>query len=272
MASLLAIPEGEEPESEAPWRDAARVLLADLQQDQPFLASCSRILLCDWPAALTQWIGAQPTLRADQLALNLRAAGVDLRASGLLSLTPGGTPTLWWVLRNPHTGQREFWLLAQVGGHFSARVVAAVAQDQPRVTLHYTGGGPDVYAVDDGRRSTLFQVRIDAASGLLVPGYGSVDRTDPEPDLVRDAQLETWRAALFAGQEPGVIREGLRDLRAELDCPEQLICATVDYWIGLTSELLGDEQSAVEAYGRVWDEAPEDLRVVWIRLKLDTTP
>ncbi len=268
LENLLAIPEGEEPKTEAPWREAARTLLDALRNDQPFLKICGQIAVCDWSAALTQWVGEQSTLRPDQLDANLKAAGVDLRASGPLALPPADAFTSWWVVRNPHTGQREFWIVAQIGDHFAARQAATLERDSAQVTVNRSGNAPDVYAVSDGQTSTLFQIRLDPVSGLLVTLYRSLDPLDPEPDRVRAAQLDVWSAALFAGQDPDVIREGLRALRAPLSCSTKDYCLPIDYAIGLASELLGDEQAAVEAYARAWEEEPDSLYAIWIRLKL----
>lgn len=80
------------------------------------------------------------------------------------------------------------------------------------------------------------------------------------------------RDALLAGRDVGQIHGALAALRSELNCSKGPACANLDYWMGVSSELMGDERAAIESYVSAWSEAPDGLEAVWIRLKLEPLP
>lgn len=274
LEDLMSLPASQQSEVDATWRTAAHDLQEGLSHSEAFLTICGRIKLCDWQAALSQWVSDQTALTGDELAVGLRVAGVDVRASGLLRRSFGQPDITWWVVRSPQTTQRELWLVTQRGGQWIARRVATVAVDRPLLVFSLDAVAGDLYMVDGDEGQLLFSPRTDTPTGLLV-----VERALHEPndaaetsDSPFDLDIRTVRDALLTGRDPAQVREALAAIRAQMTCPGVPSCATLDYWMGVASELVGDERGATESYVTAWSEAPDKLQAIWIRLKVEPVP
>ncbi len=95
-----------------------------------------------------------------------------------------------------------------------------------------------------------------------------------EGDYLRDylveKPLDDLINQLMTGSNPAQIRSQLIQLSqsTSFDCKGAYRCDQVQYLLGLTSELLGDEQAALDAYLQLWEEYPDSFYTVMVRSKL----
>lgn len=275
LEELLEQPVSVSPEVELPWRDGAQTLLESIAGGQPFDEVCQRMALCDRNALLAERVAAMPVVQAPQLAASLSAAGFDVRGFGQLSGSATGQPVWWLVVRDALTGQRAFWLVAIATDRLVANAVSMVLVDQPSVTVYSDVAGQTRLTIDASEGPILVELHVAQpgapwvfVSSARTSTASSTDRATAEMDFV----LDRLTRDLLAGEAPGPIRDILQGLRNNLSCPTNPMCVRTDYLLGLSSDLLGEEAAAVEAYLRAWRAAPDSPTALWIRMRLRQYP
>jgi hypothetical protein len=82
--------------------------------------------------------------------------------------------------------------------------------------------------------------------------------------------LDSAVRSLFSGAPPGQVQDQLLDLEnyPGLICRNTWSCDPFYYFLGLSSELAGDERTAVEAYHQLWLDYSTSPYTTMARLKL----
>lgn len=79
------------------------------------------------------------------------------------------------------------------------------------------------------------------------------------------------KATLFSGGDPN---EVIVQLRSALSSPDFWCygeyCAQIYYLLGLSYEIIGDEDNAVEIYWRLWNDYPDSSQAIIVQYKLET--
>jgi len=78
---------------------------------------------------------------------------------------------------------------------------------------------------------------------------------------------------LFSGADPATIRQALLAVQksGDFNCKKP-DCAEFAYLFGLTYELTGDAQKAVDAYLELWRKYPDGPYTLMARAKLELVP
>jgi hypothetical protein len=118
--------------------------------------------------------------------------------------------------------------------------------------------------------------KIGLSEQPYVLAHDLIQTHDPflEADYLRsylvEKPLDDLINRLMNGDDPAQIRHLLMQLNeSELfDCEAANRCDQVQYLLGLTNELLGDEQGALNAYLELWKEYPDSFYTIMARAKL----
>jgi hypothetical protein len=88
-----------------------------------------------------------------------------------------------------------------------------------------------------------------------------------------EESLDSIINQLMSGSNPAQIRDLLIQLNqsASFDCKAANRCNQIQYLLGLTNELMGDEQAALNAYLQLWKEYPASFYTTMARSKLVLT-
>jgi hypothetical protein len=121
--------------------------------------------------------------------------------------------------------------------------------------------------------------RIGFSGQPYVLTHESIENFDPlvEDDYAKrrlvEESLDRTINQLMSGNNPAQIRDVLIQLSQleSFDCKEAYRCDQFQYLFGLTNELMGDEQAAIDAYLRLWNDYPDSLYTIMARAKLILT-
>jgi hypothetical protein len=199
--------------------------------------------VCDW-AILNHQIGAIPNEQYEQLPLLLAEWGLTVETSGEIDINKDGVQEFWFTLAEP-TERSTFykiWFIARSASHLKLLAVDTLSEPNPTFVIRPL----DV---------PLFELRLEERTFLF--GYNG--RTQ-EPYLANPdwtfATYPVWEEQygavieqLLAGADPAGV---LAQLLAAAENPAFENSHEYEYFLGLTYELLGEEDKAVEAYFKAW--------------------
>ncbi|MGB8984627.1 MAG: tetratricopeptide repeat protein [Anaerolineales bacterium] len=260
--------------SDPRWSKAAQIFLDDYHEESDYYEVCSRVIKCDMRGALQQLIAEikpDSFLQAPEI---LRASGILIKSSGFMNFDGGDDIEQWVVVQHPNRSKREFWILVRGSDKTYGFFVAEISTNKPELKEFQ---GSSIYALMTSNGENLFSLEKTGFAGQpYIMTHDVIQDTDPfmEADYLKgylvEKPLDDLIGQLMNGGDPAQIRDSLVQLNQSVsfDCKGTDRCDQVQYLLGLTGELLGDEQAALDAYLQLWKEYPESFYTVMVRSKL----
>lgn len=259
------------------WAYYSQLFLDNLQAKDSYYSICSKVVECSMHGALQQIIGAiQPSsfLSIPQI---LKDSTIPIKSNGYVNFDSSGNIEQWLVVQHPNRSNREFWILVQAPKKIYAEFVADIPANQPKLK-EFRGSNNYVLTTSDGE--SLFSLENLTFSGQpYVVTHSLVESNHPILDndyLQRywvEIPLDDLTNELFTGADPASVLQKLQQLAKSttFDCKKSNVCDQVDYLLGLTNELLGNNQVASEVYVQLWKDYPDSLYAIMARSKLENS-
>lgn len=260
--------------SSSEWAKASQLFLDHYQDASDYYEVCSQVVPCDMRSALEQLISEiEPDafLEAESF---LASSGISIESTGFANFDAEGDIEQWFVVQLPRTSNREFWIVVKAAESTHGLFVAEISTNNPELK-EFRGSSPYGLMTVDGEE--LFSLEKIALSGQpYVLAHDLIQSNDPllEADYLRsylvEKPLDELINRLMNGDDPAHIRDLLVQLNQSesFDCAAANRCDQVQYLLGLTNELLGDEQTAVGNYLQLWKEYPNSFYTIMGRAKL----
>ncbi len=252
------------------WVAPARDFRAGLPSPGGIYRSCVEASLnfCDPRLALQNLVDSIPGDTPYDVFYYLTGAGVSVRYTDVFDFEGDGIPERYFTFRHTPDQKLEFWLIAGKENGFAALFVDTVDQVNPTLTLYTTRQGVPIVWLGKQQSFTLnrFPATDEVYITLYPPSYFYEDYT-------MDA-AKSGMEALLSGAAPLPVRDALLELRRSENfaCLNDNNCAYFYYTLGLASELIPDEQGAIESYLYNWNEYPYTVFTAMSRLKLAYKP
>ena len=251
------------------WIAPSQDILGTYQKPTDIYQACVRSEFCLPTYAIQYMVDHLPT-EADALQY-LWHVGVKTNSSGFFDFDGDGEAERWFTVRHRPREKLEFWILAKYHGGVEALKVATTITLKP--TLDYL---EEAYIDDEGlalQPAVLLDGEVAFSMRRLPdsqkPYLVSVPLREEYPSRFL-VPLKSYQKALFNGVSPEIIQQKLLDLQEfpGLLCKATWSCDAYYYFLGLASELAGDQRAAVEAYHRLWSDYSRSPYTIMGRLKL----
>jgi hypothetical protein len=159
----------------------------------------------------------------------------------------------------------EFWILVPAKDHIEALFVSEVESDRPQLELYDPEAVPPVVIVDGMLAFTLQRLPGDQQPYLTWPELPQF-----YPNRFNQA-VQQAMDDLFSGKDPADVQAALIQLQVSpgLLCEALWSCDQYFYILGLASELAGDQETAIDAYLRLWWDYSKSPYTSLARLKLE---
>jgi len=260
--------------SSSEWAKASQLFLDHYGQASDYYEVCSQVVPCDMRSALEQLISEIEPAAFLEARSFLAASGISIKSNGFVNFDAEGDIEQWLVLQHPNTANREFWILVKGAESTYGLFVAEISTNNPELK-EFRGSSPYGLMTVDGEE--LFSLeKIDLSGQPYVLAHDLIQSTDHllEADYLRsylvEKPLDELINRLMNGDDPAHIRDLLVQLNQSesFDCAAANRCDQVQYLLGLTNELLRDEQAALNTYLQLWKEYPDSLYTTMARAKL----
>lgn len=245
------------------WVALAQKFLELYQTPADLYLACAAVPLCDTHAAIQQ-LTSQIEPAAYPLALErLQAFGVPVFESDYFDFEQDGQAEQWFTTRPNAQARIELWLLTRASGPIKAVFIGEIDSRQPQFALLPRGG----FQIE-GRN---FSVERSSVTGEIF--VNEVPKVLEQSINLAAQTIAQAQKDLFSGANPALITTILLKAQQskDFDC-KILDCAHFQYLLGLTYELAKDENRAVEAYLKLWQDYPENPYTIMARSKLETSP
>jgi hypothetical protein len=200
--------------------------------------------------------------------------GVPIKDSGSYDFNDDGWLEQWLVIQHPARAAREFWIIFHSTDKLSALYISDV-NSVPHDFKFFQVGEKKQFVLNTPNGMQLFSLSKLGFTGQETVMLSTLDQMDAESIkyLERDKfgqAVFTAGDALFHGADPNLIHEMLSSLPAlnGKDCKTPGFCDQFTYLLGLTSEMPGDEQAAINFYLQVWKTYPDSWYGLMARAKL----
>ncbi|MBN1149542.1 MAG: hypothetical protein JXA78_19935, partial [Anaerolineales bacterium] len=252
------------------WITPARAFLAAYQAPEDIYQACVQSAYCDPAQAIAYLVDHLPPGEKDALHY-LWARGLNSNSSGYFDFDGDEDAERWFTARHRTREKPQFWILSAYEGGLRALYVADVDSIPP--TLDHLEAA---YVADeslglmpvsflDGALAFSMQRLPDTQAPYLV----SVTLRAEYPNRFFEG-LDSAVKSLFSSTPPALVQKQLENLQDNpgLLCRTNWQCDSYYYFLGLASELAGDERAAVEAYHRLWLDYSKSPYALMGRLKL----
>jgi hypothetical protein len=251
------------------WIQPAQEFLAAYQLPEDVYRACQAAPQCN-PADAIQYLVslAGP---GDDVWQALQRAGIKQNASGYFDFDGDEQKERWFTTRYRERQSPEFWILVQTEAGYQAINVGVVETIPPEIEYL-----EDAYIADDGLTSlpavflenklAFYMQRLpDTQEAYLT--LAPLRKEYPSKFFI---PLQAAVNALLDGANPKTIQKQLEDLEdyPGLMCQAYWTCDEYFYYLGLASELAGDEEAAIKAYHRLWLDYSRSPYTTMARLKL----
>ncbi len=251
------------------WIEPAHDFLMAYQSQADVYRACQAAPLCDPVYALDYLVEHLP--EGQDAFEYLKQAGVNPNSSGYFDFDADGETERWFTTRHHPRDRSEFWILARYRDGVKALRVGNVDAVPP--SIEYLDAA---YIADDGLTllPAVFLEGTLAFNMQRLPGtqapYLKAAPLRKEYPSKFFIPLENAQQRLFAGASPEAVKNELINLARfpGLLCKPTWTCDSYYYLLGLSSELAGDEQTAVKAYHRLWLDYSLSPYTAMARLKL----
>lgn len=239
------------PESQ--WVEPAETFLSIFHSPQDVYKACRATnLSCDLQLAVERVASTLSLSMFEDAIEQLVGLGVPVVANGRFDFDNDGTPEHWFIVQHQPGDDYELWVLAASDEHLKAIFVDTVANLNPTLLLQTTGDptATDTFQFTIGNDEIYnFIRRLSDREPYVTKQYTYEPYVyQPPPE---EAALDNAIENLLAGTNPHDVLTEMQDLTAFPDFePDNRYY----YYLGLTYELLGDEDAAVNAYLQAWQD------------------
>lgn len=238
--------------ADSTWVEPAQVVLAEYQTITDSYSACLLAgELCPSLKTVLPLLGPQiPLTQFSQAIQLLTEWGVPVVEQGEFDIDQDGQREQWFTVRPRPVAPLELWLVTASNTHIKLLFVAEV-QTSPLLASYraekqsLADNQPAAFTIGDG--GAIFQLVRHTTTAK--PFLASLYPTDFLPPSSGLKQYQAWMEALLAGADPA---EVLAQLLAAAENPAFENSHEYEYFLGLTYELLGEEEKAVEAYFKAW--------------------
>jgi hypothetical protein len=286
FAALVASPTS----SESSWIEPAREFLQVYHRPLDIYRACQSLTVCSYPVSSDGSLQAcvdvelcDPRQALQALVLNLPAAslpnavdqlqkwGVPVQTSGFIDMDGDGLRETWFTLRHPGGRDPEVWAVVRWGDRLKALRFEGAPLPMDTIRRFETSDGGLVLI--NGVKQYSFKRLESNGEPFLLP---VAPFPDIDPTQLALNSFEDLREALYSGTQPDVVLESLLELEKwrrfqcvpGLDPITSNYCPDYLYTLGLSAELAGYEEFAVQSYHRLWRDYPGSLYGLMARLKL----
>jgi hypothetical protein len=263
------------------WIEQSKRFLDAYTSPDQIYHACSIISPCNPHFAvenLVNRIAAEDYLEAIN---KLKTLGVPILSSALYDFDRNAYPEFWFTLRRSTSRDIELWVLSKSPNGLLAHYIDNVSGRFPQIALLENGSDNSIVQIDGNKFFAFYRSR----EGKLF--FSKISPKESTlPDIPARQIFEETRKALYAGQDPNQVRVSLLALMQNpsfvcepklnpddsfkyLGWPFPGYCPDFLYTLGLTYELSGDENGAVQAYWQLWHDYPESPYTLVARYKLE---
>lgn len=266
----------DEGTSASPWTQAAQTFLDHYQDKSDFYVVCSQIIQCNMRDSFRQFVSEiepKDFLLAFEL---LKSTEIQIKSNGFVDLDSDGQYEQWFVIQHPRENYREFWVLVEDSEKIYGLFVSEIPANQPELNQFRGTNFYELTVVNGKSLISLEKIGFSNQPYILV--HDSIQDENPltENTFLRhnlfDAEINNIADQLFTGTDPAEIRNMLTRLSQSqtFTCENHnFTCDQLYYLLGLTYELTGEKQKAVDYYLRLWGEHPYSFYTIMVRSKLE---
>jgi hypothetical protein len=270
----------ESGDAKSEWKKSAQIFLKNYKTTDNFYKLCSKITQCDIQNTLKQFIENFKPELFPLVSEHLKQIGVPIKANGIFDFDGDGIFEQWIVVQHPGKQQREFWILSKGSAKIYALFVTKTPVNNPEILNFSTITEKFTFELGAQNEKILYSLEKLGISGqpYILSANEPWNSGDPDQKLY-DARvfwaqtLEDVAAQVLAGTN--LIQENriLLDLKNsnKFGC-KTYKCDQLYYLLGLTNELMGEKQAAVDAYLQLWNNYPDSPYTIMARSKLKILP
>lgn len=237
------------------WLAPVQSFLELYRRPEDVYRACLLATACE-PAEALRFLASRLPAGQDGFTL-LRQQGVSALASGYFDFQGDQRQERWFTVRPRLLDPIEFWILGDYPGGFVALRVATVAANPPQLEVldpaYVDPAGLDLLPVTFLESQVAFHLSRLPDTGE--PYIQSVPLRREYPNRFLEP-LEQARQRLLAGSPAQAMYIFLRNLQdfPGLLCQASWSCDAYYYLLGLSAELAGRPDDAVQAYHRLWSD------------------
>jgi hypothetical protein len=246
------------------WIIPAREFSNSYKKPEDVYRACLAAPSCQPTWALQYLLSLLKSDDYPDLLTYLNKQGVALRASGYFDFDGDDVRDIWFTVRHQAGEMLQLWFTLQYRDKIAAINQGTIDTNIPDLSYYDNEVFPPIVLLND---QEAFQVKRSPIS--LQPYITPYELPKEYPNRFKIA-LEEQIDRLFAGSEPKRIQKGLLDIQKSpgLLCKASWTCDEYYYFLGLASELSGDETSAISAYLRLWWDYWQSPYTIMARMKL----
>ena len=261
--------------SDPKWARASQIFLDDYQKESDYYKVCSKVIQCNMHEVLQQLI---TRIKLDSFITAtdlLKAAGVSIKSNGFVNFDSNSSIEQWLVVQYPNRAKREFWILVKGPEKIYGLFVAEISKNKPELKEFQ---GTNTYSLTTSKGESLFSLENLSFSGQpyilthnIIQNYDPFLENNDLQNSLFEEPLDDISNKLLNGTDPKQIKEMLVLLNQSKisNCKTANRCDEMYYLLGLSSELAGENQAAIDSYMQLWEEYPDSLYTVMARSKLE---
>ncbi len=261
--------------SDPKWARASQIFLDNYQKESDYYKECSKIIQCNMREALRQLI---TKIKPDSFIIAadlLKTGGVSIKSDGFVNFDSNRSIEQWLVVQYPNRAKREFWILVKGPEKIYGLFVTEISTNKPEPKEFQ---GTNTYSLTTSKGESLFSLETLSFSGQpyvlthdIIQNYDPFLENDDLQNSLFEEPLDDISNKLLNDTDPKQIKEMLVLLNQSKisNCKTANRCDEMYYLLGLSSELDGDNQAAIDSYLQLWEEYPDSLYTVMARSKLE---
>jgi hypothetical protein len=252
------------------WAIAASQFLQTYQKPEHLYLACVQSPDCNPAEALKYLIDVYLRSEKQDALTLLGQVGAQIRAAGYFDFDRDGQKERWFTIRYHPFEKLVLWILAASAQGEKTFQLGTVESDKPTFTYLDEQSTSPVVLIDNQKPFRLLNESLVGITGSSQEPYLVwVELPRLYPDKFKLA-LEPLQEALLSGTDPTEIYKKLIDLEKYpgLLCRNNFSCDAYYYFLGLSSELAGDERGAVDAYVQLWGNYSKSPYTIMARMKL----
>jgi hypothetical protein len=257
-----------EPASaESPWTAPAIEFLEIYQTQRDIYQACLPSVYCDPKLAFESLVSTLTPEDYQDLIQILEEEGVTVLSNGFFDFDNDGSTERWLVIRHQLGAPLEFWIISSDEIKLTSVFVDNVENTNPRVVYLEPLSEPPTVEIDSDITFHYIKKGLEQEPVIIKVEKEVIFASD-----LTEMELDHLETILLSGGDPAFVRTELVTLSKlpHFTC-SYLLCPRFLYLLGLTSELLNDEFSAVATYLELWRSYPDSPFTIMARFKLGST-
>jgi len=260
------------------WKKSAQQFLDNNKSGYSFYLLCSKISQCNIQNALRQFIETTKPESFPLIIEKLNEIGVPIKNTGIYDFDGDGIFEQWLVVQHPGNQEKEFWILVRGNTKIYALSIAGITENKPEI-INFINRGKNTFELSQNGRTiySLEKLGISGQPYILVAEQPSNTGDSNEPPYYSQTiwaqAIEDIASKVLTGSDLAQENKILLSLEnSKVYGCENYACDELYYLLGLTNELLGEKQAAVDAYLQLWKNYPDSPYSIMVRSKLIALP